>query len=46
MNEIIFDENILRRIVRAIDKAIADDIPQYLQEHHKEIQQCYYATSW
>ena len=36
MNEIIFDENILRRIVRAIDKAIADDIPQYLQEHHKE----------
>lgn len=36
MNEIIFDENILRRIVCAIDKAIADDIPQYLQEHHKE----------
>lgn len=36
MNEIILDENIVRRIVRAIDKALADDIPQYLQEHHKE----------
>lgn len=26
----------MRRIVRAIDKAITEDIPQYLREHHKE----------
>lgn len=26
----------MRRIVRSIDKAIADDVPQYLHDHHKE----------
>lgn len=36
MTHIAFDENIARRIVRAIDKAVADDIPQYLREHHLE----------
>lgn len=36
MTDIILDENIVRRIVRAIDKAVADDVPQYLREHHLE----------
>lgn len=36
MADIIINEDLLRRIVRAIDKAIADDIPQYLRDHRKE----------
>lgn len=36
MTDITLDENIARRIVRAIDKAVADDVPQYLCEHHLE----------
>lgn len=36
MADITINENLFRRIVRAIDKAIADDIPQYLRDHHKE----------
>ena len=30
------NKNLMRRIVRAIDKAIVDDVPEYLREHHKE----------
>lgn len=26
----------MRRIVRSVEKAIAEDVPQYLREHHKE----------
>lgn len=36
MDRIKINENLMRRIVRAIDKAIADDVPQYLREQHKE----------
>lgn len=36
MDSIKINENLMRRIVRAIDKAIADDVPQYLRENHKE----------
>lgn len=36
MDSIKVNENLMRRIVRAIDKAIADDVPQYLRENHKE----------
>ncbi|OGO76903.1 MAG: hypothetical protein A2Y23_08720 [Clostridiales bacterium GWB2_37_7] len=36
MDGIHINENLMRRIVRSIDKAIADDIPQYLREHYKE----------
>ena len=30
------NKNLMRRIVRAIEKAIVDDVPEYLREHHKE----------
>ena len=30
------NEKLMRRIVRAIDKAIVDDVPEYLREHHRE----------
>lgn len=36
MDCIKVNENLMRRIVRAIDKAITDDVPQYLRENHKE----------
>lgn len=36
MNDIKINENLMRRIVRSIDKAIADDVPQYLRDQHKE----------
>ena len=36
MDNIKLNDNLMRRIVRAVDKAIADDVPQYLREHHKE----------
>ena len=36
MDSIKINENLMRRIVRSIDKAIADDVPQYLRENHKE----------
>jgi len=36
LDKIKTNENLMRRIVRAIDKAIADDVPQYLRENHKE----------
>lgn len=36
MDGIKINENLSRRIVRCVDKAVADDIPQYLREHYKE----------
>ena len=36
LREIDINENLIRRIVRAIDKAVADDVPQYLRENYKE----------
>lgn len=36
MASIFINEGLLRRIVRAIDKAISDDVPRYLQDHSKE----------
>lgn len=36
MTNIILNEDIVRRIVRAVDKAIADDVPQYLRENYRE----------
>jgi len=36
LDSIKINENLLRRIVRCVDKAVADDVPQYLREHYKE----------
>ena len=36
MNGIETNEELVRRIVRAIDKAIVDDVPEYLREYRKE----------
>lgn len=36
MEAIRLNETLIRKIVHAIDKAIADDIPQYLRENRKE----------
>ena len=36
MDGIRINENLTRRIVRSIEKAIVDDVPEYLREHHKE----------
>jgi len=36
LDGIKINENLLRRIVRCVDKAVADDVPQYLREHYKE----------
>ena len=36
MDNIKICDDLVRRMVRAIDKAIAEDIPQYLRENHKE----------
>lgn len=36
ITKIDFDENVVRRIVRAVAKAVTDDIPKYLYEHSKE----------
>lgn len=36
MDSVKTNKNLMRRIVRAIDKAIVDDVPEYLREHHKE----------
>lgn len=34
--EIIINDTLLRKIVYAIDKAISDDLPQFLQDNHME----------
>lgn len=36
MNNITIDKNLMRRVVRAIEKAITDDVPQYLNDNYKE----------
>ena len=36
MDSIKRNENLMRRIVRAMDKAIADDVPEYFREHRRE----------
>ena len=36
MDLIKINEDLLRRIVRSVDKAVSDDIPEYLREHYKE----------
>lgn len=36
MDRIKINENLMRRIVRAIDKAVSEDVPQYLRDYHKE----------
>lgn len=36
LDGIKINENLMRRIVRAIDKAIVEDIPEYFRENHKE----------
>lgn len=36
MTDIRINENLIRRIVRAIDKAVADDVPEYLRKHRLE----------
>lgn len=36
MTEYMINEITLRRIVHAVNKAVTDDIPRYLSEHHKE----------
>lgn len=36
MDKIKINENLMRRVVCSIDKAISDDVPQYLRENHKE----------
>jgi len=36
MTEYKINENLLRRIVYSINKAVTYDIPRYLREHHKE----------
>ena len=36
MTTVAINENLARRLVRAIDKAVADDIPQYLRDNHLE----------
>lgn len=36
LDNIKINANLMRKIVYSVDKAIADDIPQYLRENHKE----------
>ncbi|MEB6113919.1 DUF5986 family protein [Kurthia gibsonii] len=36
MDKIKMNKSLMRRIVRSVEKAIAEDVPQYLREHHKE----------
>lgn len=36
MEKITVNEDLMRLVVRAIDKAIADDVPQYLSDNFKE----------
>lgn len=36
MDGIKINENLMRRIVRAIDKAIVEDIPEYFRDNYKE----------
>ncbi len=36
MDGIKINQDLMRRIVRSIDKAVTDDVPQYLRDHHKE----------
>lgn len=36
MTKYQINDNLLRRIVHSVNKAVNDDIPRYLREHHKE----------
>lgn len=40
MTEIFYDKNDAKRIVRAIEKAITDDVPQFIREHPMETLNC------